>query len=233
MKLYFRICEKESTISYVQRYKEYSKKTILRYSWASLVDQLTEEDHVIVIHDEVSQETLKWMESRHKNGLISFVEVPKHDWDYHQHTVTLFEFLEQHLSNKGFHFLIEDDYLFAPDALEAIRSLESFYGAFFVPYDYPDRYREPSLCQVVLSPYCHWRTINSCTMTIGAKADTWKHFLPMLKEAASTSNDKVFEEIFKQMACISPLPGLATHLTATHHTPFFKIEERLQELDIV
>ena len=40
MQLYYRVCERESTISYVQRYEDYSKKTILRKSWASLKDQL-------------------------------------------------------------------------------------------------------------------------------------------------------------------------------------------------
>ena len=141
------------------------------------------------------------------------------------------EELEKRLENeKTLNFLVEDDYLFKNNALSTIRSLENLYDGFFVPYDYPDRYRFPEKSQIVLGPTCHWRSIDSCTMTIGASGKLWKKVLPDLKEIAPTSNDKVFERIFKQYSCISPLPGVATHLTAHHHTPYFPIEGRLEEL---
>ena len=231
MQLYYRICEKESTISHVGRYDNLSKKTILRKSWASLADQLTEYEKVIFIHDEVCSETLKWLDDN-CNALREFVEVPKHDFEYHQHTITLIDELEKRIKNNNdFHILIEDDYLFAPKALATIRSLEKLYGAFFVPYDYPDRYRDKdSVCQVILGQTCHWRTITSCTMTIGASSQVWEKYIPQLKEAAPTSNDKVFEEIFKTAPCISPIPGVATHLTAHHHTPYFNVVKRLEEV---
>jgi hypothetical protein len=233
VKLYFRCCEKEPTISYVQRYKDYSKKTIIRYSWASLVDQLTDRDHVIIIHDEVSAETLKWMDKRITSGLVTYVEVPKHDFSYHQHTVTLVDELEKQIqNNQELHFLIEDDYLFKTNTLETVRSMEGLYDGFFVPYDYPDRYQHSKPCQVVLGQTCHWRTIDSCTMTIGANAKLWREVIPQLREAAPTSNDKVFEGLFTKYPCLSPIPGLATHLTAHHHTPYFPVEKRLSELEI-
>jgi hypothetical protein len=233
MYIYYRICEKEATISHVKRYGDYSKKTILRKSFASLAHQLTDEDSITIIHDEVSEETLKWVDKQIPAGLVNYVEVPKHPWDYHQHTVTLVEELEKNIQNNNdLHLLIEDDYLFAPNALEIVKSLQGIYGAFFVPYDYPDRYRERIPCLVLTGTMCHWRTIHSCTMTIGATASAWREVLPLLKEAAPTSNDKVFEEIFKKYSCISPLPGVATHMTDHHHTPYFKVQERFDELDI-
>lgn len=232
--LYYRCCEKEPTISYVDRYKNFSKKTILRKSWASLVSQVTEHDKIIILHDEVSPKTLNWMESKLTSGLVEFVQVPVHDFEYHQHTITLVEELEKRIQdNNETHFLVEDDYLFKSNALNTLRSLDGIYQGFFVPYDYPDRYREKILSQVILGPTCHWRTINSCTMTIGASAQLWKKVMPIIHKAAPTSNDKVFEEIFKTYACISPIPGVATHLTASHHTPYFNVDKRLEELDIV
>lgn len=234
LKIYYRCCEKEATISHVQRYNDFSKKTILRKSWASLATQFTEQDHIIIIHDEVSTDTLQWMEKLIPAGLVSFVEVPKHGFDYHQHTVTLVEELEKQIQdNNETHFLVEDDYLFKSTALETLRSLETIYQGFCVPYDYPDRYMDQNaLCQVVLGLTCHWRTITSCTMTIAANSNIWRQVLPLVKEAAPTSNDKVFEEIFKRYPCISPIPGVATHLTAHHHTPYFNVNKRLDELDI-
>ena len=234
MQLYFRACEKESTISHVDRYKDYSKKTILRKSWASLANQLTDRDAVLIIHDEVSKETLEWMDKQVTTGLIDYVEVPKHDFSNHLHTVVLVEELEKRIAtNFGLHLLIEDDYLFKSNALETVRSLEGLYDGFFVFYDYPDRYRDKAeMCQVILGNTCHWRTINSCTMTIGAAGNRWQSVIDLLKEAAPTSNDKVFEEIFKTAPCISHIPGVATHLTAMHHTPYFPIDKRLEELDI-
>ena len=234
MQIYYRACEKEPTISHVQRYDNYSKKTILRKSWASLAHQFTENDSVLIIHDEVSSETLRWMDGIVPAGLIDYVEVPKHDFANHLHTVVLIEELEKRIKNNNdIHLLIEDDYLFKTNALETVRSLEGIYGGFFVPYDYPDRYQsQHELCQVVLGMTCHWRSINSCTMTIGATSRQWEAVMDLLKEAAPTSNDKVFEEIFKHYPCLSPIPGVATHLTATHHTPYFNVEKRLQELDI-
>ena len=232
MQIYFRVCEHEATISYVERYENYSKKTILRKSWASLKDQLTEVDKVTFIHDKVSDETLKWLDNN-CNALREFIEVPEHAWEYHQHTVTLVEQLEKNIKNNSeTHLLIEDDYLFAPNALETMRSLEGLYGAFFLPYDYPDRYRERKLCQVTTGLTCHWRTVDSCTMTIGASATIWQQVIPLLKEAAPTSNDKVFEEIFKQFPCISPVPGVASHMTASHPTPYFNVAKRFNELII-
>ena len=232
MQLYYRVCERESTISYVQRYEDYSKKTILRKSWASLKDQLTEQDKVIFIHDAVSDETLKWLDDN-CSALHEFVSVPEHEWEYHQHTVTLIEELEKNIQNNlETHVLIEDDYLFAPNALETAKSLEGLYGAFFVLYDYPDRYKEQKTCQVMTGITCHWRTIDSCTMTIGASAPVWQQVISLLKEAAPTSNDKVFEEIFKQFPCISPLPGVASHMTAHHPTPYFNVAKRFNELTI-
>lgn len=233
MKIYYRCCEKEPTISFVQRYKNYSKKTILRKCFGSLAHQLNDTDHLIIIHDEVDPVTLQWMHNQIETGLVSTVEVPTHGFDYHQHTVTLVEELDKQTKEfpNQIHFLVEDDYLFSSKALNTIRTLEGpNYQGFFVPYDYPDRYREPKLCQVVLGPTCHWRTIDSCTMTIGASGKLWQEVMPRLYEAAPTSNDKIFETLFRQYGCLSPLPGVATHLTAHHPTPYFNIEARLEEI---
>ena len=235
MKIYYRVCEKEPTISHVQRFKNYSKKTILRKCFSSLVDQFTEEDKIIIIHDEVSQDTLQWMTNKIKKGLVELVEVPKHDFSYHMHTVVLVTTLEKELkesrNENELHFMVEDDYIFSEDALEVMRSTSAGYQGFSVPYDYPDRYANPKPTQVLLGPTRHWRTIDSCTMTIAAPAKLWKDCLPLLKEAAPTSNDKIFDNIFNSVPCISPIPGVASHLTAYHPTPYFNIESRLEELN--
>jgi len=229
VKLYFRACEKQTAISYVDRWQNKTKTEILKKAWASLLPSVTEEDELILIQDHVSKETLEWMEKSVTKGLLRIVDVPEHTWEYHQHTVTLFDTLYKECENGNdddFHLLIEDDYLWVPNGLNVIReAVKYWHKGFLVPYDYPDRYIKPAACAVYLGPDRHWRTINSCTMTIGAKSLFWKHFKESFYEAAPTSNDKVFETIVMNynVPILSPIPALASHLTNHHASPYIDV----------
>jgi hypothetical protein len=230
MQVIFRCCEKEPTISYVNRYKNYSKKTILRKSWLSLNESAADQDAITIIHDEVSPETLAWMYSTCKFGLIrKIVSIEEHSFEHHLHTIVAINELEilAKESPTEYILMIEDDYLFSDDALDVMRGLELWNG-FSVPYDYIDRYKNPKPSGVMLGPTCHWRTIDSSTMTVGARGKLWEEVILELKEAAPTSNDKVFEDLYinHKYVCIGPIPGVASHLTEHHSTPYFDVEKR-------
>lgn len=221
MQIYFRACEKQETISYVDRWKDVSKTEIVKKCWLSLQKSITEEDRIVILHDSVSQETLDFM-SRTAVGMHLFKAIPSHDWDYHLHTVELINLLEEECKRNNpreTFYLVEDDYLHTPDALHVIRDMMKYWGHFGVPYDYPDRYKNPEVTQVFIGPDRHWRTVASSTMTVFAHAQKWLEHIDALKEAAPTSNDQVFKDIYKKDACLSPLPGIATHLTPYHMTP--------------
>lgn len=220
MIIYFRACEKQDTISYVTRFNNFNKTIILKKCWLSIQKSIKNSDTLLLIEDNLSKETLEWLL---KNSSIPFeiISVPEHTWEHHQHTVTLVETLKKYCEKypEELHYIVEDDYLHVENALEVLYSTLRDWNAFAVPYDYPDRYANPELCSVMIGLDRHWRTVNSSTMTVLTKGKTWLSVIKLLEQAAPTSNDKVFEEIYKQIPCINPLPGLACHLTDRHPTP--------------
>jgi len=220
MFIYFRACEKQQTISNVSRFRNFDKTIILKKCWLSIQKNIKIYDSLYVIHDEVSDTTLEWMKATAAVTPI-FIEVPKHSWELHQHTITLIKLLKE-LCDKHpqeLHYIVEDDYLHVENALEVLRSTLSEWGGFAVSYDYPDRYFAPEPCFVMVGKDMHWRTINSSTMTVLAKGYVWSSVMADLERAAPISNDKVFESIYSRIKCLSPMPGLSTHLTDRHHTP--------------
>jgi hypothetical protein len=232
MIIYFRACEKQDTISYVTRFNNFNKTIILKKCWMSIQKSITKNDRVIVIEDGLSESTLAWL-SNNSNSLVQFVSVPKHSWDYHQHTVSLIETLEKNSIEypEELHYIVEDDYLHTANAITVLSETLNEWQGFAVPYDYPDRYINPKPSQVVIGKDRHWRTIDSSTMTVLAKGKTWLSVMNILKTAAPTSNDKVFEEIYKHIPCINPLPGVASHLTDRHSTPLVDWVEIWNKLD--
>jgi hypothetical protein len=232
--IYFRACEKQETISYVKRFKDTSKTTILKKCWLSLQKSIDKSDTVIVVHDSVSISTLDWLRNNCNTDSIEFVEVSLHDWSYHQHTVTLVNTLkdkcEQHPME--IHYIVEDDYLHVENAVRVMQDTLATWPNFAVSYDYPDRYKEPKPCHVVIGKDRHWRTVDSSTMTVAALGRRWLDIMPELEQAAPTSNDKVFELIYKQIPCISPMPGLASHMTDYHLTPLVDWNHLWERYDV-
>jgi hypothetical protein len=228
MIIYFRVCEKQQTISNVIRFQQINKTDMIRRCWKSLQANVTKEDTIFIIHDAVSDETLDWLLDTANTSKINFVAVEPHSWDYHLHTVTLINVLEEQCVKypDDLHYILEDDYLHVDNALSVIKNTLGSWNHFAVSYDYPDRYNlNPEPCMVVLGYDRHWRTINSSTMTVLAKGTTWSKYMTELKQAAPTSNDQVFLNIFSKEPCLSPLPGLSSHMTEFHITPLVSWSE--------
>lgn len=234
MIIYFRACEKQQTISNLSRFKKIDKTTILKKSWMSIQQSINDTDTVIIIEDQVSKETIDWMLNNNNSGSIEIVSVPEHVWGYHQHTVTLVETLEKMCVNHPtkLHYIVEDDYLHTNNAIRVMEDTLANWPNFAVSYDYPDRYKDPRPCHVVLGKDRHWRTIDSCTMTVVALGARWLDIMPELKNAAPTSNDRMFEDIFKQIPCLSPMPSLSAHLTDYHLSPLVDWEKEWQNQKI-
>lgn len=220
MIIYFRACEKQETISYVTRFNNFSKTIILKKCWLSIQKSITKTDTLLLIADNLSEATLNWL-VKNSSVPVNIINVPEHSWNYHQHTVTLVKTLKEYstLYPEELHYIVEDDYLHTENALSVLRDTLELWDGFAVPYDYPDRYLNPKLSRILIGKDRHWRTVDSSTMTVLAKGRVWLTVITALEQAAPTSNDKVFEEIYKHIACINPLPGVTSHLTDKHHTP--------------
>jgi hypothetical protein len=221
--IYFRACEKQQAISNLLRFKDINKTEILKRCWSSIQRSVSDEDTIIVIHDEVSENTLQWLNSTAKTTNISFIEVPPHEWGYHLHTIVLFDTLE--IKSKEFpdelHYIVEDDYLHTSDAITVLKQNLINWPNFATSYDYPDRYARDGIEQaiILLGTDRHWRTVSSSTMTVIAKGATWLRYIEKIKTVADVSNDAIFTEIYKETVCISPLPGVSSHMTDRHMTP--------------
>ena len=229
MIIYFRACEKQETISYVTRYRNVGKTELIKKCWISLQDSVQEEDRVILIVDEVSSETLNFMLETCSTSKLEIVQVPKHPWEIHQHTIVLFEVLEKYseLFPEELHYIVEDDYLHVPNSIIILEQTLKNWPYFATSFDYPDRYSQEETdkgCKLLLGLDRHWRTVNSAPLTMIAKGSTWLRHIDSLKLAAPTSNDKVFEEIFTNELCISPIPAISSHMTQKHRSPLVNWE---------
>jgi hypothetical protein len=135
-------------------------------------------------------------------------------------------------------FFCEDDYLFVPHALAYMMDLyanrQRYFAAlaqfhlFVHPPDYPDRYLWPdphtgamtNFYQILLSDYCHWRQIPSTTYTFLCTKEAYVKHRATLWESAPNWNDRLLSErIYRNELCVSPLPGLASHMHEGAMTP--------------
>lgn len=222
MHIYFRACEKQQTISNVTRFQNISKTEIIKRCWSSIQASVDKTDTIIIIYDTVSDSTLDWLLTTSKTNKVHSIQVGDHSWDYHLHTVTLLDTLHEYIKQfpDELHYIVEDDYLHTPDAIRVMQNTLKHWEHFAVSYDYPDRYTmNPQPAMVMLGVDRHWRTIESSTMTIVAKGSTWLKVIDAVKTIGPTSNDQIFTQIYKQEPCISPLPGVSSHMTDYHLTP--------------
>jgi len=99
---------------------------------------------------------------------------------------------------------------------------------FIHPADYPDRYhanhRQFSL--IFLTKYNHWRQISSTTFTfLGEVKSLKKYRKPLWESAKGAQDDYLSHHLLSHVLflgrglCVSPIPGLATHLTEGVMTP--------------
>jgi hypothetical protein len=96
------------------------------------------------------------------------------------------------------------------------------------PPDYPDRYlaaqRRSSL--LFLAGRRHWRQISNTTFTVLAEAKTYRRFRAAFDRAAHGADDALLsatvygdQDFASRALCLSPIPGVATHMHAGVMTP--------------
>ena len=223
------------------RWKGKFKLEILRKCYLSIQHSLDDRDKIIIINDRTTQDTLDWMRSNTQaqfqvKDIMSTQEARQsHPYPaYHPVTanscIDLMDFLVAvaEANPNELIYVCEDDYLHLPQAIPAMKSLfiESKYGGFYAPYDYPDRYTIDSSKEatVLLHKYGHLRTIPSATLTIAALGKTWLQFKYELLRAGVFADDSWTWKAFKQVGALCPLPGHATHLQDGCITPMINWE---------
>jgi hypothetical protein len=231
MEIIFRCCEMEASLSYVERWAP--KKEILRKCWLSLQKSVLPTDHIVIMHDKVSQDTLNFL---HETAKIEpdYIEIGEHTWDYNLHTVTLFDYLEGEIYDRPdeLFYILEDDYLHVPDALHYLKALyKDGWKTFALTYDYPDRYQQLEPRYVLLLGNHHWATVTSSCTTFAVTGQALQGKpIEIFKKAAHQSDDRLYPEIYKEQGCLAPIPGLSSHLTKHHNTPIVDWQKVWDEL---
>jgi glycosyltransferase involved in cell wall biosynthesis len=168
----------------------------------------------IILDDFSSEETIDFLKLL-KPGELIHQETPGNG-------ASFAACIDKARSLEGLMLFIEDDYLLEESCLyEMVALYEQFEKNNQVicvyPSDYPDRYRNPEPCFVVLGERRHWRTVVHTTCTFMLDKATLTTYYAQLAGFRDYGKDPALNEetsvnlIYKEVLCFSPIPSLAEH----------------------
>ena len=107
--------------------------------------------------------------------------------------------------------------------------------------DYPDRYKpkELRLSLIFLSKYCHWRQVTNTTFTFLMNGKTVRMYKDiMLRSSIGADDGYLSRKLFAgvrmrgKILCLSPIPGVSTHMHEEVMTPHVDWKKVIEELDV-
>ncbi|MDD5675333.1 MAG: hypothetical protein PHC61_14275 [Chitinivibrionales bacterium] len=242
----FRTCDKVATIHKSPRPFGLDKKTLIKLCFASVYESVKNAPHALhILGDDLSEEMLGFFKgypvtiiNKKMGNDASLLEsfklahtFPDNAWVY---------FCEDDYLHSGPQtFAGVDDLIVNRSAIMRLRRSKrvrrllgervASMPLLIHPTDYPDRYGpgkvKPSL--IFLSNYCHWRQISNVTFTFLCSVSTFKKYFPILAKSAHGANDGYLSRALfgnfpgrARCICVSPIPGIATHLHEGAMSPF-------------
>tara|TARA_B100000287_G_scaffold409008_1_gene435945 strand:- start:859 stop:1566 length:708 start_codon:yes stop_codon:yes gene_type:complete len=186
-------------------------------------------DELIVIADNVGDETYEWLSSLDLNVKRTDFGSGAQSFNY-----VLDEAVK--LDDDTTVYFVEDDYLHLPNSRKILKEGISLGADYVSLYDHPDKYINKNeggnpyvedggeVTKVFRSESCHWKLTNSTTMTFASKVKTLKEDLGIMKTwTIGTYPDdfKMFLELRENgRTLITPLPGYSTHGETQWLSPF-------------
>ncbi len=249
----FRSCDVVTSVNGSPRPFGLDKAQLIRVCFRSLVDSLRDVPHTItVIGDKLSPAMQDFFRSFNVQLILGeygndeslrqcfghALTLDDNDWVYFCED----DYLHQPQCMSLIHRFICN----APDALHRERRLYNWASFLDLqskdliihPPDYPDRYKPKyrRFSLIFHSGDCHWRQITDTTFTILMKVSTLKKRYDFLMKTSVRANDRMLSKrlygryLFGSKAlCVSPLPGLATHMHHDTMTPLIDWEEVLEK----
>ena len=112
-------------------------------------------------------------------------------------------------------YLVEDDYMHMPGWTTVLQNVYDMYDSinYVSLYDHPDKYtpRYQGLqSQIIVSNYCHWRTVPSSCGTFAGRVKTFKEDLDIHMGSLGDHN-KFTLLAERNRNIISAMPAFATH----------------------
>lgn len=239
LSIIYRTCEVVEAVHGTPRPFGMTKKQVIDACFKSLLNTMKEyqgDVDLIVVGDRLSQERQEFFAPHAKEVIVgTFGNGPSIE--------KTFEVADAQAEGTILFFL-EDDYLLVPHALPYMMDMfvhkDRYLGPlrenhlFVHPPDYPDRYMWPDPHTgkmlngylILLSDLCHWRQIPSTTYTFLCSKEAYVQYRDILWASAPTWNDRLLSQhIYSQSLCLSPMPGLATHMHVGAMTPLVEWEK--------
>ena len=107
--------------------------------------------------------------------------------------------------------------------------------------DYPDRYLPKYLrfSLIFISKYCHWRQITNTTFTYVMQAKTVRKYKDILLRSSIGADDGFLSRrlfaglrLGDNALCVSPIPGVSTHMHEEVMTPLVDWEKVIKDLSV-
>jgi hypothetical protein len=244
----FRTCDAVQALR-GQRPFGLDKRTLIKECFLSLYTSLRHYPHSIhILGDKLSDELMAWFAERAlddpsitvsngsygndesiRQSMLRALERPADEWVYlceddYLHAPEAFHRLNELIMNR--------------DQVLAYRPRRAFMKWFLGdlrkkplilhPADYPDRYRDDhrTLSFLFITPSSHWRQIANTTFTILAEGKTFQRYRrEFLQSSKGADDDYLSHWVMERLPyrgralCLSPIPGLATHMHADVMTP--------------
>ena len=258
-RIIFRTCDKVHSLHKAPRPFGLQKRELIQICFRSLVKSLEGFDHAIhVVADDISDELREFFkeypvvitegvfgnDESLRVALRLALSFDADDWVYfceddYLHTPEAFLWIDDILKNRESILLTKSRRgikRFIP--FDHRRSLHTM-PLIIHPPDYPDRYharlRYPSY--LFVSKYYHWRQISNTTFTFLASVQTLTQFRHELEFSTTGANDGFLsKKLFAQdkysgrALCLSPIPGVATHMHEEVMTPLVDWKTLVEKL---
>lgn len=250
MIIYWRVCEEQGTLSFVNRWEGKDKREMLRKCWLSIQPSITVEDTIIICWDKVRQSTLDWLVSTSNTPNVSLFDCTNtpidpavedmigHVMDRRRFHYSIFANLMDENTKKylnEIHYMCHDDFLHLPNAIAAMKSVyRDGWKGFVTSYDYPDRYTmdRTRQCELLLNDFSHWRTIPSCTGATSALGYVWQQHMRIFKQNALFNSDSHTWEAYAKSGALCPVPGMSAHLADNCLTPRINWKEIYENINL-
>jgi len=236
------------------------KRTLIKTCFLSLMDALRDYPHSIhVLGDKLSPQLTGFFErfaeqdrgitllhgdwgndESIRQSLSLALSLPEDEWVYfceddYLHRPFAFAWIDELIRNRAEVLRFEPQRWF----MKALFREAKGSPLFIHPADYPDRYeatkRQFSL--VFVTKLNHWRQISSTTFTFLAEVRSLRRYEKPIRESSAGARDdllsrRLYSHVFfrGRGLCVSPIPGVATHMTDGVMTPLVDWESLLRQM---
>lgn len=249
----FRACDKVESVHNASRVFGLNKIQTIKVSFYSIFKSIELLDNnFIIIGDDLSPDLINFFNEfegvkveNHKFGSAAkslqkqidlALRINEDEWVYmceddYLHLPHAFKYIEEFIQNKTNYLKTSSK---KKNYMNRVIGDLSKIPLIIHPPDYPDRYKPEwkRLSFIFLSKYTHWRQITNTTHTFLLQSRSIKRFENEIKSSAiGPSDSKLSEKVYGRILfrnkaiCVSPISGLATHMTEGVMSPLVNWEK--------